>query len=41
MLQTEARYSQKVAEQVPPSRLHPAIRAVQAELLGEKEDTLS
>jgi serine/threonine protein kinase len=37
MLQTEARYSQKVAEQVPPARLHAAIRAVQADLLGGTE----
>jgi serine/threonine protein kinase len=38
MLRSDARYYQKVAEQVPPARLHPAIRELQAELLLGREE---
>jgi serine/threonine protein kinase len=37
MLRAQARHYQKVAEQVPPNRLHPAIRKVQADLLAGGE----
>ena len=38
MLRAYSRHYQKVAEQIPPSRLHPAIRKVQADLLVDSED---
>jgi serine/threonine protein kinase len=38
MLRAQARYYQKVAEQVPPSRLYPAIRVVQAGLLAVSDE---
>jgi hypothetical protein len=38
MLRAHARHYQKVAEQVPPGRLHPAIREVQSDLLGDNEE---
>src|SRR4051794_36293986 len=37
MLRAHSRYYQKVAEQIPPTRLHPAIREVQNELLEESD----
>jgi len=38
MLRADARFYQKLAEQVPPNRLHPVIRAVQADLLAESDE---
>lgn len=38
MLRSQSRYYQKVAEQVPPSRLHPAIREVQGDLLADSDE---
>ena len=38
MLRAHARHYQKVAEQVPPSRLHPAIRKVQGDLLANSDE---
>jgi eukaryotic-like serine/threonine-protein kinase len=38
MLRAHARHYQKVAEQVPPSRLHPAIREVQAGLIADNDE---
>jgi hypothetical protein len=38
MLRGHSRFYQKVAEQVPPARLHPAIREVQAGLLETNAD---
>jgi serine/threonine protein kinase len=38
MLRTEARYYHKVAEHVPPGRLHPAIREVQGALLAGRDE---
>jgi hypothetical protein len=38
MLRAHARHYQKVAEQVPPSRLHPAIREVQGDLLADNDE---
>jgi serine/threonine protein kinase len=38
MLRCRAQHYQKVAEQVPPGRLHPAIRQVQSERLAEDRD---
>jgi hypothetical protein len=38
MLRTNARYYQNVAEQVPPGRLHPAIREVQGALLAGSDE---
>ena len=38
MLRAHARPYQKVAEQVPPGRLHPAIREVQSGLLAESDE---
>jgi hypothetical protein len=38
MLRTESRYYQKVAEQVPPGRLHPAIGELQGALLAGREE---
>jgi serine/threonine protein kinase len=35
MLRVQARHYQKVSEQVPPGRLHPAIRAVQSDLRAD------
>jgi hypothetical protein len=38
MLRVQARYFQKVADQVLPGRLHPAIRAFQKSLLAGRDD---
>jgi serine/threonine protein kinase len=38
MLRAESRHYQKVAEQVPPGRLHPAIRELQGAFLAGREE---
>jgi eukaryotic-like serine/threonine-protein kinase len=38
MLRAHSRFYQKVAEQVPPNRLHPAIREVQGDLLADSDE---